>query len=248
MHDAVADELRVPQGGNHAEHPALLPKLQVGLEAHQVKQGALPVLGAQLQHRPGPVAGAGVPQAHRLHGAEADGVVPPGGQHLDGHASLVDLGVPGVKAVDRGPLRFYQLLRESVVLLLVHGAVEVVPLFPVLVPPAVAGGGEAVLHVQALPGDDGGRRVEKAQAAPAQLLYLLGQRLAGEGAGGHHHRALGDVRDLLPHHGDAWLSLDGLGGQAGELLPVHGQGAPGGHGGLLRAGHQQGAKAAHLLL
>ena len=236
------------QTRNHAKHPALLPKFQIGLQAHQIKKGALPVFGAQLEHRPGPVAGAGIPQAHRLHRAEADGVVSPGGQHLDGHTALVHLGVPGVKAVDRRPLGVYQLLHKAVVLLLIHGAVEIVPLFPILVPPAVAGGGEAPVHIQTLPGNNGGRRVEKAQTAPAQGLDFFRQGLACQRPSGHNHRPLGNGAGLLPLHGNQGLALNGLSGQAGKLLPVHSQGAPGRHGGLLRAVHQQRAKTAHLFL
>ena len=58
-----------------------------------------------------------------------------------------------------------------------------------------------MVHVQALPGDDGGGGVEKAEGAAAQGQDLLRQGLAGEGAGGHDGRARRELGDLLPPRG-----------------------------------------------
>ena len=53
VHDAVAQEPGVVKGGDHGEHPLLLRPFQVGLEAHQIIDGAVGVVLAQLHHRVG---------------------------------------------------------------------------------------------------------------------------------------------------------------------------------------------------
>ena len=74
MHDAVPDELGVPEAGYHAEHPLLLAPFQVCLETHDVIQGPLLIFGPELDVGPGAVAGAGVDETHRAQRAEPHGV------------------------------------------------------------------------------------------------------------------------------------------------------------------------------
>ena len=105
MHDAVPDELGVPEAGYHAEHPLLLAPFQVGLETHDVIQGPLLIFGPELDVGPGAVAGAGVDEAHRAQGAEPHGVGTPGRHDLDGHAALVDRD--GISLFVRCHMPFY---------------------------------------------------------------------------------------------------------------------------------------------
>ncbi len=75
---AQAGELGRLQSRDEPEDPFLLPILQLSLEAHQVVEGAFPVFGPELNHRKGLAAGAGVRQAHGLHGAEQKRLKAPG--------------------------------------------------------------------------------------------------------------------------------------------------------------------------
>ena len=63
VHDTVPHELGIFQPGDHAEHPLLLAPLEVGLEAHDVIQGALLIFGPQLYIGPRTVAGVGIHKA-----------------------------------------------------------------------------------------------------------------------------------------------------------------------------------------
>ena len=260
MHDAVPDKLGVLEARNHGEDPLLLPPLEVGLEAHDVVEGALQILGPQLDVGPGAVAGAGVGETYRAQGAIPHGIRPPGRHDLDGHAALVDrdgvslfavgvrvgLGLLGplVEVVQGGPLGRSQGLIERLVFCLVKGAVQVVGL-----PPAIAGGGKDLVVVQALGGDDGGHCVIKMQPlVPGQPADLVGQSPLGQGSGGHQHRlGLVDGGDLLPVNGNPRALADHPGNLGAEHVPVHRQSAarrhPGGLGGL----QELAAHPAHLL-
>ena len=88
MNLPVAQEARVFQAGNQAQHARLLAELEMVLEADQVVAVGAQVLLAQLHHGPGRLAGARIAQAHRLHGAEAQRVAAAAGQHLDGQAAF----------------------------------------------------------------------------------------------------------------------------------------------------------------
>ena len=122
MHDAVAHELSMFQARNHREHPLLFAPFQVGLEAHQIIEGAGGVLGPQLDIGPGTVAGAGVPQPHRAQRPKPDGIGTAGRHDLDGHTALVHGQIP-VKIVERGPFGTDERRMEGLVLLLIKGAV-----------------------------------------------------------------------------------------------------------------------------
>ena len=166
MHDAVPDELGVPEAGYHAEHPLLLAPFQVCLETHDVIQGPLLISARSWTLAQGrwPVRGSMEPPAQR---AEPHGIGTPGGHDLDGHTALVDrdgirffavgIGVglcallcPCVELMERGSLRRGQRSVECLVLGLVEGTVEVVGLAPV-----VTGGGKHLLIVEALRRHDG---------------------------------------------------------------------------------------------
>ena len=233
VHHAVAGEFSVRKARYHGKDPLLLAELEVGLKAHDVVQRARLVLPPQLDVGPGAVAGGGVHKALRAQRPEAHGVRAAACHHLDGHAALVD-GEVAVELVELGPLGGHQSGVEGLVLFFIEGAVEVVRLAP-----AVAAGGEDAAHVQALGGDDGGRRVVEGElVAPGDFGDGRGQRPVGEGAGGHQGgQALVQLGDLFAHHGDVGLTLDQLRHPGAEGVPVHGQGPARRHPDL--PGHRQ---------
>ena len=148
------------------------------------------------------------------------------------------------KAVNLRLLGGAQLGPEGVVLLLRHGAVDVVRGTPV-----VAGGEEGALHVHALEGDQGGRRVVEVEGGvrPQQGLEPLRQGVGGQGAGGDDHLPLRDLGHLAGHHGDMGVAADLLRHHAGEAVAVHRQCAAGLHPGGVGALEDQGAQPPQLL-
>jgi hypothetical protein len=68
---SVAEELRVPEPRDPAEHLLLLGNPKPGLEADQVPHLPGAVLSPELDHGMGLPAGARIGQADRLHGTEA---------------------------------------------------------------------------------------------------------------------------------------------------------------------------------
>ena len=124
VHDAVADELRIPQRRDHGKDALLLAKRQVRLEADNVIQRAPGVVAPELHDGIVVAPGARVAQADRLERAVAQRVLPAAGHDLDRHAALKD--VPVLEAVNLRLLGVDQLLPEGQILLPVHGAVDVV--------------------------------------------------------------------------------------------------------------------------
>ena len=261
VHDTVPHELGIFQARDHAEHPLLLAPLEVGLEAHDIIEGAFLILGAELDIGPGAVAGVGVHQTHRAQGAEAHGISTSGSHDLDGHTALVDcdgirffavgIGVglgplfrTGIEGMERGTLCRSQLGVESLILCLIEGAVQVIGLAPV-----VPGSGEHLVVIQALGRDDRSHGIiEMEPLIAGQAADLVGQRTIGQGAGGHQNGCtLIDVLHLLPHHGDVGALLHPPGHGGAECIPVHGQCAARGHTGLLGGFQQLAAHPAHLL-
>ena len=57
-------------------------------------------------------------------------------------------------------------------------------------------------------------------------LQLPGEGLRGEGAGGHHHQALGQLLHLAVPHRQPGRPVERLRHTAGKAHPVHGQGLP----------------------
>ena len=244
MHHAVADKLRVFQGGDHGEHTLLLRPFQMGLEAYDVINAALGVVLAQLHHSKGLLARFGVPESHRLEGTIAQGIPATAGHYLHRHTALKHARV--LKAVDLRLLGGGELLPESVVLLLGHGTVDIVRGTPV-----ISGGKPGAFHVYALKGDQGGGSVKEVEVAVLGVAAAngLGQRLSRQGAGGHDDMPLlGDVQYFPLHHGDVGVGLDLLGNGGGEGVTVYRQGASRLHPVLIGAGHDEGVAAAQLLL
>ncbi len=216
----------------------------MGLEAHQVVDGPLGVVLAQLYHGEGLLPCFRVLQPHRLQGAVAQGIMAPAGHHLHRHAALKHSGV--LKAVNLRLLSLGQLGPEGVVLLPGEGTVDVVRR-----PPVVPGREPGAVHVDAVEGDQRGGRVEEVQvfAVREQLGYLLRQRLRGQRPGGDDDVPLrGYLGDLPLHHSNVGVVFELLRNGGGEGVAVHRQSSPGLHPVPVGAGHDEGIAPAQLLL
>ena len=243
MHHPVADELRIGKGGNHGEHPLLLPEFQVGLEAHQIEHRLFRVVLPQLHHGVGLLPGGRVGKAHGLQRAEAQGVEAPAGHDLHGHTALKDIFV--LEAVHLRLLSGHQLPDKGLILSPVHGAVDVVRGAPVVpgLPPGLG-------HIDGLGGHQGRCRVEKVEIIRLPEVFPdgLGQGIGGQGSGSHDHRPFRDGSHFLLDNGDIGVAADFFRHQPGKALTIHRQTPSGLHPGLLRAGKNQAAAAAQLLL
>ena len=243
MHHPVADILRIFEGGDYGEHPLLLPEFEVGLEAHQVIDAALGVVLAQLHHGVGLPPGGGVLEAPGLQGAVPEGVFPPPGHHLHGHTTFKDVLV--LKAVDLRLLGMAQLLPEGSVLLLGERAVDIIRCSLV-----VPGGEPGSRHVDAVEGDQGGRRVEEVEggALPEESGEAGGEGVAGEGTGGNDHLSLRQLRHLPLLHGDEGVAADFFGDIGRKAVAVHRKGPAGLHPGGVRRLQDKAPQAAQFLL
>ena len=262
VHDAIPHELSVLKARDHAEHPLLLAPLEVGLEAHDVVQGAFLIFGPQLDIGPWTVSGVGIHKAHRAQGTEPHGVGTPGGHDLDGHTALIHgdgiglfaVGIrvglsrllgPGVKVVQRCALCRSESRVEFLVLFLVERAVQVVGLAPV-----IAGGGKHLVVVQTFSGDDGGHGIVEVQPlVPGQGPDLIGQCAVGQWAGGHQNggRCI-DMLHLLPVDSDIFTAFHHAGHFGAECVAVHRQRTASGHAGRLGGVEQLAAHPAHFFL
>jgi len=124
MNLPVAQEAGVFKAGNQPQHARLFAELEVVLKADQVVAVGAQVFLAQLHHGPGRFAGARVAKADRLHGAEAEGVAAPPGQHFNGQAALEVIQL--FPFLGLGGFGLQQRIEEAVELGSVHGAVDVV--------------------------------------------------------------------------------------------------------------------------
>ena len=243
MHDAVADELGVLEAGDHGEDTLLLAELQVGLETDQVEDGLLSVVLAQLNDSVGLLAGVGIGQTNGLQGAVAQGVKTAAGHDFHGHAAFEDIVV--LETMDLGSLGGHQFLVEGIILLFIHGAVDVVGVAAVIagLPPGLG-------HVDGLHGDQGCCGVKEMQVIGLTEILAngVGQGIGSQRTGSHDDRTLGDLGDFLLDDGDVGMISDLLGDHLGKAHTVNGQTAAGFHAGSLGALHDDAAHAAQLFL
>ena len=229
VHDAIPEELALLKARNHAEHASLLRPGEVCLEAHKVVGRALPVLSAQLHHRPRPAPRARVDDADRLEGTETKGVVA-GARDLLSRLTGLEKLAPLEIAQD-GPLGAHELVDESVVFLFVHGAVEIV----VAIPLVITGHGEDLLAVKRGGIDDGRGGIEERQLlASHKALDRLGKGTRAQRSRRHDDRtALGKLDHFLSDEFDERLGGHGLLDEGGEDVPVDRKGPSRRHRSLL---------------
>ena len=92
-----------------------------------------------------------------------------------------------------GALGIYNLLIKGFILLLVHGTVYVIVLASV-----ISRGGEGTFHVDALPCDNGGGGVVKAQMAePEKLGNRFGKTVGCQRPGGNDAGTIGNFGYFL---------------------------------------------------
>ena len=103
----------------------LLAIFQLGLEADHVEQRAERVVLAQLHDGVGPLAGARIGQADRLHRPEAQGLAPALGHHLDRQAAL-EIGRVALPLLELGLLAASSASTKASYCVLVQRAVDVV--------------------------------------------------------------------------------------------------------------------------
>ena len=193
------------QRGDHRKHALLLGKAQMRLEADKVINAALRVVAPELDDGVGLLPRLRVAQAARLERTVAERVVPPARHDLDGHTALEDVLI--LKAVHRRFLGGGERLPESVVLLLRHGAVDVVRRTLV-----VARGEKRRIHVDALKRHERGGGVEKVQGVAVADLFGDGggERVARQRARGDDDVPLGDGRHLAGDNRDIGMRTDFL--------------------------------------
>src|SRR5258708_4003305 len=118
-------ELGLLQAGDCAEEPRLLAVLELGLEAHDVPQGAERVVLAELHDGPWTMAGARIAQANGLHRSEAQGLRSARRDHLD-RLAAVEIGRVVLPLLELGLVAGQESRDEGVVLVLVERAVEII--------------------------------------------------------------------------------------------------------------------------
>ena len=203
----------------------------MGLEAHQIVNGAVGVVPPELHHGVGPPPRPGIIQSSRFQGAVQQRVMAPAGHDLHRHTSLEHLTV--LKAVDLRLLGGGQFLPEGVIFLLIHGTVYII--VRALIIPGTHPG---VFHIHALSRYQRRRRIKEVEVAvlAQQGLELFRQCVGGQGAGGDDDLPLRDLRHLAGDHGDVGMAADLLRHQPGKAVAVHRQRAaslhPGGIGAL----------------
>ena len=168
--------------------------------------------------------------------------MPPPRHDLDGHTALEDVLI--LKAVHRRFLGGGERLPESVVLLLRHGAVDVVRRALI-----VARGKKRRIHVDAFKRHERGGGVEKVQRVAVADLFGDGggERVARQRARGDDDVPLGDGRHLAGNDRDVGMGADLLRHQLRKAAAIHRQRAARFHARRVRAGHDERIQAAQLL-
>jgi len=147
--------------------------------------------------------------------------------------------------VPRGHLVAGQQFRdEGIVLLLAHGAVEVI--IPITF--TISGCAKNRIHINRFGSDDRCDGVVEIEVGTGQVADGTGQRIAGERTGGNDDDAFfRNFVDLFPDQGDQRMVFDLLRNETGKEFTVHCQCSSGRNPGGISGRHEQGAEPAHLL-
>ncbi len=157
-----------------------------------------------------------VGEAHWLHRAVAQGFRPAFGHDLDRQAAI-EIGCT-FPLLEVGLVAFNQCGDEGLILLLVHGAVDIVLAGAAGANLVIAGLEPAHIHIDRIKMDDRRNGVEEGQSVRAGLrLNGLRQRRRGQGAGGNDGRSPFRRRqagDFFPNNGNQRMGFkpgrDGL--------------------------------------
>ena len=149
MHTAETHEFRVLKARHLAEADCLRGIGQLGLAAHQIEHRLVPILGAKLKQRERTPPGARICEAHRLERTEGQRLLAARGKRLHGHTALKMLLLLKFAAGDL--LAVEQALIKRLVLVLVHGTVQIIALARL----AVAGAPESDAHINGIRRHDG---------------------------------------------------------------------------------------------
>ena len=183
VHHAVAQKFRVLKSRDHTENSSLLGKGQMRLKSHEVVHSSLFVLLAELNDRVRLLAYALVDKSDGLERSEEKRVLAASCHYLDRHTALEHLDVllllVAVKLLEFCFFSGHKCLPESVVLLLIHRAVDVIRIALV-----VARGKESDVGVDALSRHDRCCCVKEVKRAKAELVGdVIRHRLRCERSG-----------------------------------------------------------------
>ena len=271
MHHAEADELRVLESGNEAQHARLLAPLDLCLEADEAEMIRGQIVLPQLHDRVRLAARARIDQTYRLHRSEPQRVFTAIRHHLDRQAPFEEALL--VEIVDGRGLRRRQRVVERVVFVARHRTIQVVTL-PVIdatrrrrpvcrprtklcraraqtsIPPRSA---KDFVPIDRLGKDDGADRVVEIQVLAADdLRDPGGQCVRRQRSGRDDHRlALGrrrDRRDLFADDGDQRVRSDLARDRLGEALAVHGERGAGRNAARFGRAHDERPEPAHFFL
>src|SRR5262245_9916451 len=252
VQSAEARKLRLLEARNGMEDAHLFAVLELGLEANHVPQRAKSIVLAQLHDGVGSFAAAmGVREADGFHGAKTQGVAAGLGHHLDRQAALKigRGGFPGLEA------RFFggeERGNEGFVLALSHGTINVV---------GARAAGAGLVIARLTPGDLGIDAVEmhdRRNGIEKSQFALTGELLDGGRQGWRRERTGGDD-DAVPlgrRQAGNLGSLDRNQGmaverprhRASEVVAIDGERPARGQLVSIAGGHDQGARAPHLLV
>ena len=186
MHNSVPHKLCVFKSGNHGENPLLLAEFQVGLEPDYVIHGSGGIFLAKLNVRPRAAACVGVDKPHRAQRSVAQGIPSAPRHNLNGHTSLVNLGVGDIEVVQGSALRGNKRVIKRVILVPLHGAVDIVG-FSAVVPRAH----KNPVHIHGIRGDNGRNGVEERKSSAEFLPQAFRKSVGGEGTCCNYHNSLG---------------------------------------------------------
>src|ERR1700728_2588055 len=121
---SVAQEARVSQAGDEAQHGCVLSELQMILKSDEIVRIRAQIFLPQLYDCKGHLAGARIFQSNGLHGPETKSVAAAASDLLDGKTSFEVVELFPIAFLNG--LRGYERIKEIAVFILRHGAVDVV--------------------------------------------------------------------------------------------------------------------------
>ena len=214
----------------------------MGLEADDVIDRACRIVLSQLDDGIGLAACLRVLQADGLQRAVTQRIHAAAGHDLHGHAALKNMLV--LKAVNRRFLRGFQRFDKGDVLVLLHCAVNIIRISPV-----IARSKPRLVHVDGIKGNERRGSVEKAHVLLTAEVCLdcRAHGVAGQRSRSDNHRSLRHLRNFLFHDRNVRVIADFLRHKPRKTIPVDGKRAACFYPVRLRAGKNQTSEPAQLL-